>query len=403
MFPDTGDGDEGDIQVPSSGSGFIIDPSGFVLTNDHVVNGSETLTVHLEDGTELDAWLVGSDPGTDVAVIKVDLPAGMDPLPVVPLGNSDELRVGDWAIAIGNPLGELEGTFTVGVISAIGRRNLQIVGGGPLYQDFLQTDASINFGNSGGPLVNVRGEVIGINSAVNPTGQGLGFTIPINMVREVALELIRSGTVHRGYLGIIPQAVTAEIREAWDNPDLDGILVGSVEGGTPADQGGLKVGDVILEFNRSRVTEVSDFRALVAQAGVGEEVPILLLRDGKEQNLNVVLAERPDTPEPPPHRIQSPHGLDLGFRFEDISDSLVENYELPVQEGVVVTGVDVGSPARRGGLREGDVILEVNRSHVGSKIQVEREMIRARNLGKPVVFLVQRGTTTTYVSVRSEG
>jgi serine protease Do len=151
------------------------------------------------------------------------------------------------------------------------------------------------------------------------------------------------------------------------------------------------------------VTEVSDFRALVAQAGVGEEVPILLLRDGREQSLSVVLAERPDTPEPPAHRTASPRDPDLGFKFEDISDSLAENYELPIQEGVVVTAVDAGSPARRGGLREGDVILEVNRSQVGSKIQVEREMMRAQNLGKPVVFLVQRGTTTTYVSVRGEG
>jgi len=272
-----------------------------------------------------------------------------------------------------------------------------------MYQDFLQTDASINFGNSGGPLVNARGEVIGINSAVNPTGQGLGFTIPINMAREVALELIQSGTIHRGYLGIIPQAVTAEIREAWEAPKLEGILVGSVEGGTPASAGGLVVGDVILEFNRSPVTEVAEFRALVAEAGVGEEVPILLLRDGQEKTLSVVLVERPDTPAPPARRQRTSDDLDLGFQFEDISATLAENYELSVKQGVVVTGVDAGSPARRGGLRIGDVILEVNRSGVESKLQLQREMTRAQNLGKPVVFLVQRGSTTTYVSVRAEG
>jgi serine protease Do len=400
--------DEGDIpdqgiEIPSSGSGFIIDGTGYILTNDHVVAGSEALSIHMADGRTFEAWLVGTDPGTDVAVVKIDLPPGDPALPTVPLGNSDEIRVGDWAIAVGNPLGELEGTLTVGVISAKGRRDLRIAGGGPLYQNFIQTDASINFGNSGGPLVNARGEVIGINSAVNPTGQGLGFTIPINMAREVAVELIQSGTIRRGFLGVVPQEVNTEIRQAWEMPDLEGILLGSVEAGTPAADAGLEVGDVILEFNGVEVRNVPEFRALVARAGVGVDVPIRLLRDGDPQDVDVVLAERPDTQAPPSRRTAPSEEPELGATLEDISGDLIEAYELSRDSGVVVTGTDSGGAARRGGLREGDVILEINKEPIGSKHDAEVQLERAQRRGKPVVFLVERGSSTTYISVRLDG
>lgn len=408
LFPDRGEGDEGDgdneIEVPSSGSGFIIDPAGYVFTNDHVVTGSDRLRVHLSDGRIYDAWVVGTDPGTDVAILKLDLPADAEPLPTVPLGNSDEIRVGDWAVAVGNPLGELEGTMTVGIVSAKGRTDLRIAGGGPMYQNFIQTDASINFGNSGGPLVNTRGEVIGINSAINPTGQGLGFTIPINMARKVAVELIESGTVHRGYLGILPQEVTDEVREVWNMPSLHGILVGSVEDDTPAKASGLEVGDVILEFDGSKVATVPAFRARVAEAGVGVDVPIRLVRDRREMQLHVVLAERPDTPEPPErHPHETPGGVSFGATVDDVSPELVESYGLQVDSGVVVTGVDMGGLAARGGLREGDLVLEINKERVGDKRDAEARMRAAEEAGKPVVFLVQRGSQTTFVSVRVAG
>ncbi len=402
LFPDRGGEGDGQIEVPSSGSGFIIDAAGYIFTNDHVVNGSDELNVHLGDGRTYPARLVGTDPGTDVAVLKIEPAAGDAPLPVLPLGDSDEVAVGDWAIAIGNPLGELEGTLTVGVVSAKGRKDLRIAGGGPVYQDFIQTDASINFGNSGGPLVNVRGEVVGINSAINPSAQGLGFTIPINMARKVGVELIRSGTVRRGYLGIIPQEVTADIREAWEMPDLHGILVGSVEGDTPAKEAGLEVGDVILDFNSKRVTNVPDFRAVVADAGVGVDVPVRYLRDGKESRIHVVLAERPDTMEPPPSRQATPEGHWLGATAEDITSDLARRYDLTSKDGVVVTEVEAMSPAQRGGLREGDVILELNRTRIGDRDDLDQALEAAREAGKPMVFLVQRGTTTTFVSVRLE-
>ena len=397
LFPDSSE--DGKIEVPSSGSGFIIDAAGFLLTNDHVVTGSETQAVHLSDGRNYEAWLVGTDPGTDIAVLKLDPAPGDPPLPVVPLGDSDEMQVGDWAMAVGNPLGELEGTVTVGIISAKGRRDLVIAGGGPAYQDYIQTDASINFGNSGGPLVNARGEVIGINSAINPNGQGIGFAIPINMARKVAAELIKNGTIHRGYLGIFPQEITRDIRQAWELKDQKGVLVGSVESGTPASQGGLEVGDIILSFNGSKVADVPAFRSLVAEAGVGVGVPIHLLRDGKPQDLRVVLAERPGTPEPPVRRSHHTESGPFGATLSNISGKLKEEYELQIDDGVVVTEVRGNSPARRGGLRVGDVVLEINREKIKDAHEASDRVTDAQEKEKPVVFLVQRGGTTTYLSV----
>ena len=401
LFPDSSD--DGRIEVPSSGSGFIFDAAGFILTNDHVVTGSETQMVHLPDGRTYEAWLVGTDPGTDVAVLKVDVPSGGPVLPVIPLGNSDEMQVGDWAMAVGNPLGELEGTVTVGIISAKGRRDLIIAGGGPAYQDYIQTDASINFGNSGGPLVNSRGEVIGINSAINPNGQGIGFAVPVNMVRKVAAELIRSGTVHRGYLGILPQEITAEIKETWDLKNEKGVIIGGVESGTPAFEAGLLVGDIILQFNGRAVEDVPSFRSLVAEAGVGIGVPIHLLRNGKAEEIRVVLAERPNTPDPPARHSRRPEAGPFGATLADISDKLKEEHDLQVDEGVVVTEVRGGGAARRGGLRVGDVVLEVNRARVKDADEATDLVTQAQATQKPVVLLVQRGTTTTYVSVHLQG
>jgi serine protease Do len=404
LFPDNkddGDGDE-QIEIPSSGSGFIIDPAGYVFTNDHVIEGTSEMTLHLSDGRTYEAWLVGRDPGTDVAVLKIDKPAGDPPLPTVPLGNSDEIRVGDWAIAIGNPLGELEGTLTVGIVSAKGRKDLRIAGGGPTYQDFIQTDASINYGNSGGPLVNGRGEVIGINSAVNPTGQGLGFTIPINMARDVAVQLIQSGTIRRGFLGILPQEITDDIREAFDLPESGGILVGNVQDDTPAKDAGLEAGDVIMEFNGEAVGNVPEFRARVAEAGVGVDVPIQLLRKGKPMSIHVVLAERPDTPEPPERRTREPDALWLGATFNDISVPLAKEYDLDRDSGVVVTKVRGGSQASQGGLREGDIVLQINGERVATKRDVEAALGRARDAGKPAVLLIEREGNTAFVAIRLE-
>lgn len=377
LFPRRGNGDN-QIEVPSSGSGFVIDREGFILTNDHVVSGAERVVVHLADGRTYDAVLLGADPGTDVAVLKIEPAAEDAALPVLPLGNSEDIRVGDWAIAVGNPLGELESTLTIGVISATSRRNLRIAGGGPTYQDFVQTDASINFGNSGGPLVNVRGEVWGINSAVNPTGQGLGFAIPINMAREVAVELIRTGTVRRGFLGIFPETLTTEYKQAHGvDPGLAGILVATVQSDSPAERGGLVPGDVITEFNRMAVRDVPEFRKLVADAGVGTQVDLRVSRDGSLVSLSVTLELRPDTPEPP-DAWEPPSAEEwLGFQAEDIGAEHVQRYHLERAAGVVLTRIDLGQGADRAGLRVGDVILRAGDRDV-STVEALREALRER-------------------------
>ena len=226
-----------EYEVPGSASGFIYDRDGYILTNNHVVDGADEIEVALSDGREFSAEIVGQDPSTDIAVIKID----GDDLPTVNLGDSDDMRVGDWAIAVGNPL-ELEGTVTVGVISAKGRTDLNIRGGAPLYQDFIQTDASINFGNSGGPLVNIEGEVVGVNTAINASANGIGFAIPINLARNVAESLVSQGKVVRGYLGVVPQEITPELAEARDLQSTGGIMIANVQEDTPAHDAGLEAG-----------------------------------------------------------------------------------------------------------------------------------------------------------------
>ena len=274
---------------PSSGSGFIIDTQGHVLTNNHVVRDADDITVTLNDKRTFKAKVVGADPETDVAVIQI---VG-DHLPVLPLGDSDRLRVGDWAIAIGNPLGQLRGSVTVGIISAQGRTDLNIWGGTPSYQDFIQTDASINFGNSGGPLCNINGEAIGINTAINTSGQGIGFAIPINLVRHVADQLMASGKVQRAWLGIQLAELTPELAEGFGLSEQRGILVNDVIAGTPADRAGLKRNDVIVEFDGQSVSDLPKFRLKVADTKVGSKVPLTVLRDGSRIPVTVTLSERP--------------------------------------------------------------------------------------------------------------
>lgn len=296
LFPDS---EDDDIEVPSSGSGFITDAEGYVITNNHVVRNANNISVTLMDGSSHEAELVGSDPATDLALLKIQ--AGQK-LPHVTLGDSDNLRIGEWVAAIGNPFGNLEGSLTVGVVSATGRNSLNIAGGSPTYQDFIQTDASINFGNSGGPLVNTRGEAIGINTAFNAPGRGIGFAIAMNMAQKVIEELKTRGRVVRGYLGIRLGTPDAQTGEELGIPAGEGILVTEVMDGTPADEAGLETGDVILEFDGFRATDTRSFMMHVARTPVGEEVEILFVRDGHEKTTAVRLMERPgeiDAPQQP--------------------------------------------------------------------------------------------------------
>ena len=387
------------IRIPSSGSGFIIDHAGYILTNNHVVRDAAEITVTLNDHRKFKARVVGTDPGTDVAVIKI---VGAGDLPVVPLGDSDEIRIGDWAIAIGNALGELDGTLTVGVISAKGRTNLAIQGGAPSYQNFIQTDASINFGNSGGPLLNIRGEAIGINTAVNPSGEGIGFAIPINIASSISKQLIATGKVTRGYLGILPQELTPELADNWGIRGSHGVLVGGVSTNTPASQAGFLVKDVITDFDGKPVDDVQRFRLLVAETPVNKRVSVRVLRNGKPRDLAVTLAERPPEDQVAKADTQAPSQSDwLGIQVSALGSDGTEEFNLRDKTGVVVTDVTEGSGADDSGLRPGDVIKEVNDTPIKDMVEYTHavDAARRKNPAKPVVFLIKRGDATQFVAV----
>jgi serine protease Do len=390
------------MREQSLGSGVIIDARGYILTNNHVVSGAEEIKVRLSDDREFDATLIGQDPETDVALIKVDID---DPLPaqdVATLGDSDAIRVGDWAIAVGNPFG-LDRTVTVGVISAKGRSNLDILGGAPAYQNFIQTDASINFGNSGGPLVNIKGEVIGINTAINAQGQGIGFAIPINMAKKVVDELRESGKVVRGYLGMLPQEITLDMAEALNLETTEGVLVGQVNEDTPAEEGGLKVGDIIVQFNGQKVRNVEQFRMMVADEKPGTRVRIEVLREGEEKMLTITLGDRaeyldivseaqPDEEEP----------AWLGMEIEDVDGEFGRRMGLEKKSGVVVVRVEVGSPADDAGIAAGDLILKINWNDVDDLSDYDRIQNSLEDHKKPISFLIERNDRTSFVAVKPE-
>jgi len=388
-----------EYEVPGSASGFIFDADGHILTNNHVVNGADEIEITLSDGREYAAAIVGQDPSTDIAVIRIE-GAERTSLPSVELGDSDAIRVGDWAIAIGNPL-ELAGTVTVGVISAVGRVDLNIRGGTPLYQDFIQTDASINFGNSGGPLVNIDGEVVGVNTAINPGATGIGFAIPINIARNVAESLISEGKVVRGYLGVIPQEITPDLAEARDLGTTKGIMIASVERGTPADDAGLEPGDVVVKFAGVRIIDVPQFRRVVAGVAPDEEIEIEILRDGRERTLRAELAERPDTfaaEEPEPERPSEWFGINV----VDVDDPVSRELDVEADEGVLVIGVESGSPAADGGLAVGDVIVKIGSEEIGNLADYRRIMKDVEESDRAFDLMVKRGTHTYFVAIKPE-
>ena len=401
MFGDRGRGGSDEqnyreFEVPGSASGFIFDAAGYIMTNNHVVMGANEVEVTLTDGREFKATVVGQDPNTDIAVIKIE----GDNLPSLRLGDSDDLRVGDWAIAVGNPL-DLEGTVTVGVISAKGRVNLNIRGGAPLYQDFIQTDASINFGNSGGPLVNIEGEVIGINSAVNAQADGIGFAIPINLAKDVSNALIAEGKVVRGFLGVRPQEITRELAEASDLGDTEGVIIASVEPDTPASKAGIEPGDVITDFDGVSVTSVAQFRRVVAGVTPGDEVKVGIVRDGRAKALTAVLEERRDTfvAEEPEEEEETRW---FGLGVVGLDDPMLADVDIAADEGVLVVDVESGSPAEDAGIAPGDVILRVGDRSVEDLGDYRDVMRNLEGRKKAIKVMVQRAEYTHFVAIKPE-
>src|SRR5881296_160400 len=363
-------------EARASGSGVLVDPRGYVLTNNHVIENAQDITVRLSDGRKFTAKLVGRDPKTDLAVLKVEAPA---PLPAAELGDSDHLRVGQWAIAIGNPFG-LDRTVTVGIISATARNR---VGVAP-YENFIQTDASINPGNSGGPLLNLDGKVNGINTAIVAAGQGIGFSIPINQAKEVMRQLIASGRVVRGWLGIAIQDVTDELAGTFGV--REGVLVAEVMKGGPAEAAGVRQGDIIVELNGAPIKEVPELQRRVAAVAPGQPVRLKVIRERKPVALSVTVTEMPAEE---PVLAGAPEDEGWGLSVEPLSGDAAAQLGLTIAAGLLVTDVVAGSPADKAGLRRGDVIVEVGKKPVADPATLFRTLAQLKP-GDRVLVFVQR-------------
>ena len=376
----------------SLGSGFIIDGDGSILTNNHVVENAQKIVVKLAaDDQEYEAKVIGRDPKTDIAVIKINAKTN---LPAATFGDSDRLEVGEWVVAIGNPFG-LDSTVTSGIVSAKGRH----IGQGP-YDNFIQTDASINPGNSGGPLINLRGEVIGINTAIfSRTGgnMGIGFAIPINLAKEVLPQLRGKGKVTRGFLGVLIQKVTPEIAESLGMDKGNGALVANVTKDGPADKAGVKVGDVIIEFDGKEVKDSSDLPIIVARTPVDRRARMKVLRDKKEITLTVSVGELKDEEVV----ASAPEKGELGLTVQRLTPQMAESLGLDKPEGVVVTAIEPGSAADEAGIRRGDVIVEVDRKLIRN-LDEYKKAIAAIRKGRGVLFLVRRGDNTLFLALKPQ-
>jgi serine protease Do len=375
------------------GSGFIISKDGYILTNNHVVGDVDKITVELQDGRKFtNAKVIGTDPGTEVALIKIE----GDDFPVLPMGDSNNLEIGDWVIAIGNPFG-LSETVTVGVVSAVGRSNVHIAA----YEDFIQTDAAINPGNSGGPLINLNGQAIGINTAIySESGgyMGIGFAIPIDMARSIEQQLKEHGKVIRGYLGIYGQNVTPDMAELLGLKSSQGIIVASVEKGSPADKAGIESHDVLLEMNGKKIESYDSFRNDVAILKPGSDVRFSVLRNGETRNITVTLAERPSEVAQntqPKNRRESREAL--GIDVQNVTRDIAEQFGYPIGEGVIVSSVVPGSPAAEAGIQPGDLIKSVNRQSVNSVDDFEKAVNMIK--GNKILLLIGRGGYSQFVVV----
>jgi serine protease Do len=382
-------GPQGDMKRRSLGSGFVIDEDGHIVTNHHVIQNAETITVIFYDESEAEAKVIGKDPKTDLALIKVDVDRK---LPTAKLGDSDKLRMGDWVLAIGNPFG-LKYTLTAGIVSAKGRE----IGAGP-YDDFIQTDASINPGNSGGPLINMRGEVVGINSAIIAGGTGIGFAIPVNIAKDLIPQLKETGRVSRGWLGVYIQRVTPELAKSFGLDKPKGALVSEVTKGGPAEGTGLEHGDIIVEFNGEAVDQFNDLPRMVAATPPGEKITLKVLRKGKEKTIKVKLGELPDEEATV---AEGESGIELGLQLQEITPELAQTHELASDKGLIVTDLDPAGVAAEAGIRRGDIILEVNQSPVLTISEFQKK-VGAAEKGEMMLFLIKRRDGSLYIAVEKK-
>jgi serine protease Do len=373
--------DRGEIPHRGAGSGFIIDPDGSILTNNHVIDRAERITVKLSDGRTLRARVVGADPDTDIALIKVD---GQTGLPVAPLGDSSRLRMGEWVCAIGNPLG-YEHSVTVGVVSFLGRKLFD-----KSLDNYIQTDAAINFGNSGGPLINARGEVIGINAAISSRASSIGFAVPINGASAILPQLRAKGHVTRGYIGVGLRDVDPEVEHSLKLSVSHGALVQDVTAGSPADRAGVRPYDIIVALEDTAIASDDDLIREISARAPGSPARLRVVRDGRDQSIIVKLAERPareagdtrgDAPAQPPERVRSDQDTLLGLNVRDLDRQTADRLELPKPTtGVLITRVEPMSTSFDSGIERGTVLLEINRQRVES-VADYRRIVRAARPG----------------------
>ena len=381
-----------DLKRTSLGSGVITSTDGYIITNNHVVENADAISVRLTNYEEYDAKVIGRDPKTDLALIKI---SPKSPLPAVIFGDSERLRVGDWVVAIGNPFG-FEQTVTAGIVSGKGRS----LGSGP-YENFIQTDASINPGNSGGPLFNLNGEMVGINTAIYSRSGGnigIGFAIPVTTARNVISQLKEHGAVVRGWLGVMIQQVTPELARQFHLDRPVGALVGEVSPGGPADKAGIKQGDVIIEYNGKEISQVNSLPNLVSQTPVGSRVNMTLIRGGKKKAVVVTIAKL-DEEQAAAAEGGDQTSQELGMSVQDLTPDLAKTMGIKEKSGVLVVNVEGDSPAFDKGIRRGDLILEVNRKAVRNAAEFAWAVNAAKKQGS-LLLLVKRNGHTRYVALR---
>ncbi len=373
----------------SLGSGFITDPSGYILTNNHVIEKAEKITVKLANGKEYKARLIGQDSKTDTALLKIDTTAS---LPAVTMGDSDKAEVGDWVFAVGSPFG-LSQTLTAGVISAKGR----VIGSGP-YDDFIQTDASINPGNSGGPLFNVSGEVVGINTAIYARAQGIGFAIPINIAKDLIPQFKKYGRIIRGWLGVYIQPMTDDLAKAFNLSAEKGVLVADLNPGGPAEKAGIERGDVIYSYNGKPLKDMTHFLLDVANTPVGTTVDIGIIRKSQRQTKKVRIAAYPDATQKVASATQeTTQDIIVQEVPSDLAKSLTLKYK---QSGVVVTGIATSSPVEASGIQVGDIIIEVNQKPV-TGIKSFYNILGSINKGETVlIFAIRRNIPAYFTYIK---
>jgi len=376
-------------QQPSIGqaSGFIVSADGHIVTNSHVVKDTSEISVMLQDGRELPGRIVGQDSNTDIAIVKINA----DNLPYLEFGDSDALQIGQWAIAIGNPLG-LQATLTVGVVSAKGRNNLDLA----TYEEFIQTDAALNRGNSGGPLLDINSKVIGMNTAIVTGYGGIGFAIPSNMISRIMDQIIKSGKVTRGFIGVSLQDVDQELAQAFDWKQNGGALIADVSKGSPAEKAGLQQGDIIQSYNGIPVTDMITFRNSIALSPPGTKISLTISRKGRVLEILLMIGDLPDDPQ----SAEAPdQDNQLGIEVQDLTPDNARLLGLEMGSGVLVSSVSPNSLADLGGLKKGALILEVNQKKVSTTGQFNAAL-KETPAGKPLLLLIKQGGSIRFLSIK---